>query len=319
MNACPGSRSVAPGGPDGRSIRAERGSGSPPRRSMAPSPGAPAARPAGYARARRWRPDPMAPARLHSQPPRRAHCAQIHRAGSVAHRTCPAEPGLVPRCRTRKSSYIPVISADGDPTSGPVDTLARDRRAASRHPGNENPGSRLDIVRCEPRSNRDVTGGRTRLPGPRRRPGPAGSADAGKTKVWPEPRHVSKAEYAFSVARNYRRSRISQVPLGSAGRQRNPFSAGQAGPYGPTVIMKFPGFVMVARNWAKSFYPNSAEVQRSFCHDLSHAHEYRARDRGRPAISPLVSWGFTGMLTSPGFVAHRGAVRLAKSIRCRTS
>jgi len=98
----------------------------------------------------------------------------------------------------------------------------------------------------------------TRPPGPGRpRSGwpDAGRTDAGKTKVWPEPRHAGNAEYAFSVARNYPRSWISQVTLGSAGRQRSPFWAGRASPHGwPTVIMKFPDLVIIARNSAESFY-----------------------------------------------------------------
>jgi hypothetical protein len=52
---------------------------------------------------------------------------------------------------------------------------------------------------------------------------------------------------------------------------------------GPAVIMKFPKLRDHRSELGRILLRDSAVVQRSFCHDLSHAHEYRPRHQGRPA------------------------------------
>lgn len=122
---------------------------------------------------------------------------------------------------------------------------------------------------------------------------PTASRTPARQRSGQSPCNVSDAEYALSVARNYPRSRISQVALGSAGRRRSPFWVGQAGPYGPTVIMKFPGFVIIARNSAESFYLTALKYSAPFAMTSLIDTSTGPGTEVAAAISAFASWAFT--------------------------
>ena len=227
-------------------------------------------------------PGSAAPGPLRPDQPRRARCA--------------LEPPRRSRaCRavlTLKSCHMLTISAHGGATSVRPVSLPTGLGAASRHPRN---GHADGIAR----TSCDVSRGPTEMcqpaaPGrqvPDGAPDRPDRPDAGKTKVWLQPLHVTNAEYAFSVARNYPHSWISQVTLGSAGRQRSPFWIGRAPARmdGPAVITKFPELRDHRSELGRIPLRDSAVVRRSFCHDLFHAHEFRPRHRGCPGYFVISS------------------------------